>query len=323
MLLLAAWARSTGERPPVVLSVDHGLQRESAHQASHVADRARAHGLESHVLRWSGRKPGSDIEAAAREARYRLCGEWCCSNRIGGLYVAHTIDDQAETFLLRLARGSGVDGLSCMSTVSSLPIPRMENVTLVRPLLNIPRSMLRNYLLSRKEPWLEDAMNTDPRFGRARLRAVWPALTAAGLTSVRIADACRHLARARDTLQEATGSLLARIARIEPHKAWVDGAELGSAPEEIGLRALADLLMHISGRVYRPRFARLEALLAAVRSGGLGGGRTLHGCRIRPFQRKDAVFGAGTISIGREAARRGTMGQPRREPTPEGGHDGY
>ena len=146
-------------------------------------------------------------------------------------------------------------------------------------------------------------MNADPRFARARLRAAWPALEAAGLSAARIAAAARHLGRARTSLEHATAGLLSRVCRIDDGHALLDGQELVTAPEEIGLRALAHLLMHISGRVYRPRFLRLEALFIAIREDQMRGGRTLHGCRIRPASRREAIFGPGTLRITPEAIR--------------------
>jgi tRNA(Ile)-lysidine synthase len=123
MLLLAAWARAQETPAPIVLTVDHGLRKGSARDARNVLARSKAAGLEAHVLTWRGNKPSADIEAAARDARYRLLGMWCLAHRIRSLYVAHSLEDQAETFLLRLARGSGIDGLSAMAPVARFPSP--------------------------------------------------------------------------------------------------------------------------------------------------------------------------------------------------------
>ena len=104
MLLLRDHARARNIPPPIVLTVDHGLRKHAAKDAKQVAAWARAAGLKAHVLTWAGAKSGSGVEAAAREARYRLMGDWLAKKKITALYVGHTQDDQAETFLLRLAR---------------------------------------------------------------------------------------------------------------------------------------------------------------------------------------------------------------------------
>jgi tRNA(Ile)-lysidine synthase len=287
-----------------VLTVDHGLRPDSARDAAEVAAHARGWNLQAYVLRWVVRKPSSDIEGAAREARYRLTGEWCRANGVCCLYVAHTIEDQAETFLLRLARGSGVDGLAAMKVVSSFPSPGCESLRLARPLLGVARGMLRALLRARQVSWLEDPMNCDPRFARARLRTSWPMLEEAGLTAKRIADAARHIGRARSALEHDVTALMATASRENGGIVLLDGVMLASVPEEIGLRALARALRQVSSRGYGPRFERLERLLAAIGAGTLGKGRTLHGCMVRQAPRREACFGPYTLRISREPPRR-------------------
>ena len=308
LLLLSDWADATGRPSPVALIVDHGLQPGSRDVAKDVAARARRHGLIAHVLRWTGRKPGADLEAAAREARYRLMGNWCREHGIRSLFVAHSMDDQAETFLLRLMRGSGVDGLSAMAPVGPYPAALCEELRLARPLLGVPRAALREFLRRRGETWVEDKMNADRRFVRARLRADWPALEAIGFSAERIAGAARHLARARVALDRDCQELLTRASRADGKTIFLDGWAIAAAPDEIGLRALSQVLLQVSGQFYRPRFDRLERLLGAVRSDGLKGGRTLHGCCIKPASKRVACFGPGTFSVTPEPGRRGRGG---------------
>lgn len=282
LLLLVEWARRTGLPDPVVLTVNHGLMRGSSGLADSVAARAKLLGIPAHVFAWRGRKPQSDIENAAREARYRLMGEWCRRNGLYCLYVAHTLEDQAETFLLRLARGSGVDGLAAMAQVSPLPVPQCDSPCIARPLLAVSRVRLRAFLAERCESRFEDPMNEDPRFARTRVRAVWPALESFGLTAERIAGAACHLARARTALELDARCLIEEISSHDGAAVLVNASQLRAAPDEIALRVLARLLMNVSAQTYRPRFDRLERLLTAIRADRLGGGRTLHGCCIKP-----------------------------------------
>jgi tRNA(Ile)-lysidine synthase len=305
MWLVAEWAAAEGQPPPTVLTVDHGLSPGSAKSARGVMEAARAAGLKAHILKWTGDKPQADIEAAARDARYRLMAGWCRRHGIFGLYLGHSIEDQAETFLLRLARGSGLDGLAAMQAVAPCPLSGAAEVRLVRPLLECSRAALRAELARRGIAWTEDPMNADPRFARVRLRAAWPALEAAGLGPARIAGAAGHLARARAALEIVTADFLTAHARIETDAAYVDAAALAAAPREIGLRALASLLGTVSGAQYRPRFERLERLFEAILTGGVGKGRTLQGCRIGSAPKRHALFGASTLKIALEAGRDG------------------
>lgn len=307
MHLLAGWARGARAPKPLVLCVDHGLRATSKKEAAQVARWAKALGLTCEILTVKGPRPTSDIEAWAREARYRLMAQALGRHKLSALYVGHHQDDQAETFLLRLARGSGLDGLSAMRSLSVFPLPGFEELALARPLLDVPREDLRLYLKSRGQEWQEDPMNAQARFARSRIRALLPALAEAGLTAQRIADAAAHLARAREALDLATAAVLARCCRRHEKFLALDPAALGAAPREIGLRALAALLKIVSGEAYRPRFDALERLYDRVCGFGppLGGGATLHGCRIGPAPARHRLFGPDTLVITRESSIRG------------------
>jgi tRNA(Ile)-lysidine synthase len=146
-------------------------------------------------------------------------------------------------------------------------------------------------------------MNVDPRFARARLRAAWPALETLGLTPARIGLAAQHLARARLALDDETEALLVRACRFDGNRAVIDGAAFALVSPEIGLRALAAVLMRVAGQTYRPRFQRLERLFLLIQGGRLEAARTLHGCRVSRAPRRYASFGAGTLMVAREGKR--------------------
>ena len=303
MRLFADWAREEKAPKPAVLTVDHGLRSRSPADADRVVDWAKDLGLSASVLRWEGKKPKANLEDAAREARYRLMGEWCKSRGIAALFVAHTRDDQAETFLLRLGRGSGVDGLSAMRARAPYPLPCF-GIELFRPLLGFSRDDLRAYLSRDDIQWLEDPMNADPRFARVRLRNLMPALAEAGVPAERVAAAAAHLARAREALERQADNFIAHHAKLERSgTVLIDGAALSEAPREVGLRVFAALLMRVSGEKYRPRFERLEAAFDGLTAPGFRG-RTLGGCKIARAARGKAVFGPATLVIGPESARR-------------------
>ena len=308
MHLLAGWAKAAKRVAPVVLCVDHGLRSTSAKEAKQVAAWAKAAGLQACILTVKGLRPKSDIEAAAREARYGLMGAWMAAQKLAALYVGHTQDDQAETFLLRLARGSGLDGLAAMRPLAAFPLSGFEGRLVVRPLLGVSRQDLRNYLKARDQDWLEDPMNSQARFARTKIRQLSAALQKADLTSARIADAAAHLARAREALEQVTDAVLARACKEAGGMILLDPLALAAAPREIGLRGLAKLLMGVSGQSYRPRFDALERLFDKIAGGGLGHdatlGATLHGCRIGAAPRRHQAFGPQTLVLARESSRK-------------------
>jgi tRNA(Ile)-lysidine synthase len=319
MHLAAGWLkdRSHPLSRGSVLTVDHGLRPGSADDAKAAAEMAARAGFASHVLTWRGPRPRANVEDSARQARYRLLGDWCRAHGVRTIVLAHTRDDQAETFLLRLGRGSGLDGLSAMRRRTPLPLSGYDGIELIRPLLHVGRDELRSYLAERDVGWLEDPMNDDPHFARVRIRQVMPALECAGISRERIAQAARHLDRAREALEADTEGFLGRHACFtEDGSAFVDGAALRAQPREVGLRALSAVLLRVSGRAYRPRFERLEQLYEAILRSGAA--RTLSGCRIGSARAGDRMFGTATVEVRRERPR-GTPIKERRAP----GSDGF
>jgi len=309
MHLLRVFAKAQKLKPPIVLTVDHGLRKSSAVDARQVAAWAKQAGLKAHVLAWRGSKPGRGVEAAAREARYRLMGAWLVKHKIAALFVGHTQDDQAETFLLRLARGSGLDGLAAMRPQAPWPVPDFPELGVARPLLGLRRDSLRAYLERLGQAWLDDPMNDDAAFDRVKIRKAQAVLAEAGLSSARIAAAALHLARARESLEIVTEAVLARAARTWGAGALLDPAVLAAAPREVGLRALASLLMAVGRQPYRPRFDSLERLFDRIVAGDLRGGATLHGCHIRPRAKKEKDFAPFSLVLQPESPRktRGSM----------------
>jgi tRNA(Ile)-lysidine synthase len=317
MHLAAEWASRNAARRPLVLSVDHGLRRDSELETRTVMTWASRLALQATMLRWTGPKPRTGLEEKARLARYRLMGEWCVSHSVKWLMLGHTRDDQAENFLLRLARGSGVDGLSGMRGSVPLPVPLVSGVQVLRPLLDIDRAELRNYLVRRGATWFEDPMNGDANFARVRIRKLIPALAEAGICASRIVSASRHLARARLALDASTRMFLAKHAEFGSAGAAIDGASLEGLPREIGLRVLSETLLRVGGGSYRPRFERLERLFHAVTTSDFKR-HTLAGCCVSRAPRARAAFGPKTIWITREKARKSVT---RADPTHSRGTD--
>jgi tRNA(Ile)-lysidine synthase len=283
--------QETAERPLAAVTVDHGLRPESAAEAAAVAALCAGRGIGHALLRWDDPAGAGNLQARAREARRRLIGDWARVGGIGAVALGHTLDDQAETFLLRLARGSGVDGLSGMA-----PVTRADGLVWIRPLLAVRRAALRAWLSERGVAWADDPSNADPRFERARARALMPLLGTLGLGPERLAATAGAMARAREALERATAQLAARA--VEAGRAGdlaLDPGPLSGAPDEIRLRLLAAALVWVSGAHYRPRLVRIEAALAAIEAGRVGHGLTLHGCVLRAR--------GGRVAIRREPAR--------------------
>lgn len=282
-LLADDWARRAGGRLSA-LTVDHGLRPEAPREARRVGAWLTARGIDHHILSRPGVRPTSGLQEAARRLRYGLMTSWCRESGVLHLLLAHNLEDQGETFLLRLGRGSGIDGLSAMAALIETP-----EVRILRPLLAVERDRLRATLAGYRQDWLEDPSNLDPGFARTGLRAAQPALTGAGLSPARLAATARRMGGVRRVLETAASALSAECCAVYPAGyARLDAAALAAVPGEVSVRILARLLLCIGARDYAPPREKLHRLLGAIARGGPRSARTLGGCRILP--RKEGVL---------------------------------
>lgn len=273
-LLAHEWAKTRGIAIHAV-TVDHGMRRESADEAAQVRVWLRRYGMAHAILRWQPASfPSSNIQAAAREARYALLADWCMTNKTAHLLLAHHEDDQAETFLLRLQRGSGVDGLSAMRACSE-----RDGIQLLRPLLGIPKKRLILTLQANGQSWLEDPSNQAGHYTRTTMRKLLPMLAEAGITPALLAATAGRMARARAFLEQETERAATQCLTL--HDAGfitVDATLFYALHEEIGLRVLAEALRRMNGALYRPRFKALRHVYTYMRSKAC----TLEGCKFQP-----------------------------------------
>ena len=172
------------EKPPklIAVTIDHGLRKESAREARAVARLAKTLNVEHVTLRWTGRKPKTGIQEAARNARYRLLSEEAHRQNAMHILTAHTLDDQAETLLFRMARGSGVSGLVGMRWFDGIPVSRREAGKLGQAIARCAEGAAHRDAESR-----EDRLLGRPLEFRSALHAASPAQTHA-IASARGAD---------------------------------------------------------------------------------------------------------------------------------------
>ena len=291
-LLASRWAKRLGGAV-VALTVDHGLRPDSASEARQVAKWLGGHDIRHKILYWPGPYPASGIQAAARQARYRLLTEYCHDHAILHLLVGHHREDQAETVLIRLEGHSGPDGLAAMA-----PLSERRHLRLLRPLLEEPRDRLTSYLTAVGQPWIDDPSNDNTQMARGRLRAPDGRLASAYALAEALSDA-RTYANDRILAERATATLAAQALRF--HTAGyitIDRAVLASAAPDIVERVLVRSLMAVAGRRYPPRGLRTRRLRDAVISADGFSGRTLAGCRLVEHQ--------NSVHVCREPARIGS-----------------
>jgi len=292
LLVLAARWRAGRKRGPAFLAVtvDHGLRPESAREARAVKRLCTQLGVRHRTLRWTGDKPATALQEEARRVRYELLA--AAARGAGAPYVltAHTLDDQAETVLLRMARGSGISGLGAMARQTVLPAAgvsarKSSAIVLVRPLLDLPKKRLIATLAAMGFTFVDDPSNRDPRFTRPRLRALMPALADEGLGAHRLALLARRMRRADATIEAAVDAAIDVVSG----GAWsgggpitIDAEKWGRLPAEVSLRLLGRAIDRLGqeGPLKLGKLEALHATLEAARTEKIRLRRTLAGALI-------------------------------------------
>lgn len=258
------------------LIVDHGLRKESSQEAQWVKAFLQSKGIEAHVLTWQGSKPKSNIHHSAREARYDLLLNFCQANQIPYLLTAHNLNDQAETVMLRIFRGSGIDGISAIPQEI-----KRDGITIFRPLLPFSRGDIENIVNDSGWEHVNDPSNSDMRYARTQVRDILNQLPEKNIWLARLSLLAENATRVRKFLERETEQALQ--ASVEFNKwgfATVNPDKLLSYDEEIILRVLSAILKKISGNLYPPRFKSLKRLLQAIIKND-GSLTTLWGCLIK------------------------------------------
>ena len=290
MLLAAEYAAATASLARfVVYSVDHGLRPEAAGEAAFVVAEAKRLGFKARALRWDGEKPATGIQEAARMARYRLFAEAMRRDGADVLVTAHHLGDQAETVLMRLAHGSGIEGLRGMDYLAEI-----GDVRIVRPLLGIDPADLREVVRGAGLRAVTDPSNSDLDYERVRWRKLMPELEAMGLDARRLSKFAERMRDAETALVAMTAEALSMVE----FGAGDEGAAFArnlimSVPRAIAVRVVGRVLERV-GNARKPHaIGAVEALTdrlirEPVRT-------TLHGCIIRS--------GGKTVRITREGPR--------------------
>ena len=261
MWLAARWRAALKNGPRLVaVTIDHALRDEAAREARDVKRLATSLKVYHRTLRWTGAKPKTGLPAAARDARYRFLTKAARSAGATHIFTAHTRDDQAETFIMRLSRGSGIGGLAAMARQSA-----RDGVTLARPLLDIPKAHLITTLSKAGVAFADDPSNRDVRFTRPRLRDLMPALAAEGADARNLARLASRLARANaalDVMSDGAERYLASFDAFDG-RAGFDLAAFSALSEEIRVRLLLRAIDR-AGHEGPAELGKVEALLQAM-----------------------------------------------------------
>jgi tRNA(Ile)-lysidine synthase len=270
LVLTHTFAKRAGLRV-IAATVDHGLRTGAAAEAATVAGFCAKQGISHQVLRWNDWDGDGNLQASARAARYDLLTDWAADHRIDTVVLGHTQDDLAETFLMNLARGSGVDGLSGMII--------QKDRLFLRPLLTVRRAALQDMLRDQGIDWADDPSNDDTQFDRVKARQMMQTLGDLGLTTDRLVQTADHMTRAQNSLIAHADTFIRNHAIQDGPDLVINNRVLRIGWSDTEPRVLASAIMWVGGADYRPRFKALCDAAKAVLGGDT---RTLHGVKMVP-----------------------------------------
>ena len=261
MLILDLWCKNNNTNLTAI-TVDHKLREESTNEAIYVNSLCKEKNIKHVILTWEGEKPDHNIELIARENRYKLISNYCKNNKIDYVFIAHHLQDQAETFLIRLFRGSGIDGLSSMKKIAE-----NYNLKIIRPFLNVKKEDLRQYLLENKIEWVEDESNNDEKYLRNKIRLFLNSFENKDDIIKRIDFAVNQINDYKVFIDNYIKKVERKIVSFNSfgtcilHKHF-----LLQEDENIILKILAQISMIVSGNKYKPRLEKLRRLLDTIQN---------------------------------------------------------
>lgn len=291
MALVERWATQNAGAPRIIVyTLNHGLRPEAAAETTLVARYAKELGMDVRVLKWDGQKPKTGIQAGARRARYGLIGNAMAADGAEVLLTAHHRDDQAETLLMRMAHGSGLKGLGGMRAEAIV-----EGVSVFRPLLDVPKSVLEAVVAERGWTPVADPSNDDVHYERVRWRQMLPQLSQLGLDAGVLAGLAKRLGRAENALDAMADRSFAEIGVLDPFGiVRLNADKFGAADMEIQIRLVQKSLLLAGDQRKQFALAQIEQLVVALNASNFVP-ITLLGCKIDMHQQQ--------VVFAREAGR--------------------
>jgi tRNA(Ile)-lysidine synthase len=325
MALLLLFKNIYGKKIKIIcLTVDHNVRKDSAADAKFVANFCAQNSIDCSILKsYLKNSPEVDIEGSLREVRYNLLTDFCQKNKIENLFLAHHKQDLAENFLIRLFRGSGIDGLSAMPTIRHCeewqrPDAAIQKLQIIRPLLDFSKSDLEKYLQIKKAAWVEDESNEDINFLRNKIRKFLQTLPDFDAINDRIALASQAILEAKKILAKETKKNFPKIfkahtstrhpdANRDPSSQNVDyGFNRNDAGKKqrllldlekfiklekpVATRYLALALMQVANRHYKPRREKLTRIYQLIVENKLNKKTEFYGCELEKLNEQEILI---------------------------------
>lgn len=244
-----------------VITVDHQLREESSKEAKYVAEICKKYNINHTILVWEGEKPQHNIELIARENRYNLISKFCKQNNINTLLIAHHLQDQTETFFIRLFRGSGIDGLASMNDINN-----MYGLTILRPFLECCKEDLQTFLEEKQIQWVEDPSNNDEKYLRNKIRKFLNSFDNKQEILSRINSAVENINESKLSINSLIKNIEKKIVSYNSFgTCLLDKNKLIEQDDIVALKILSTISMKISGNIYKPRLKKLKRLFETIK----------------------------------------------------------
>lgn len=280
---LVHWCKMAGLNI-VALHVNHGLRAAADGEAEYVQDLCKKLNVPCYVFCWTGEKPQAGLESVARDVRYKFMTDFCRKNNVDALFVAHQADDQIETFLMNLGRGSGLFGLAAMRRETL-----RDGVKIVRPLLDVSRAELKQFCDDNNIKYFVDEMNLDEHYTRVKIRKNRHLMNdKLGISDARILLAIQNLGRLRDKIDADVAKLVDGV--WDGQRAMFSDIFLFDLADDIRLKFVGTVIQRVGGNKYPPRLNSLANALTQMQGDCKF---TLGHCTIRRFKNKILVVPEG------------------------------
>lgn len=258
LLTLNEWSKKNNTKV-IAITVDHKLRLTSTEEANYVSQICHEFDIEHHILTWDAEKSFKNLEAKARDKRYELISKFCKENSVKYLITAHHMSDQAETFFIRLFRGSGIEGLSSMQEITNI-----FDITIIRPFLTLHKSFLKKFLIDNSIKWIEDESNQDEKFLRNKIRNFIDSFEDKETITERINFAINEINKCKENFLKIVNEAEKDILKFEFDRCILFIDNIFKYDSNVILRLLAKALMNESGNIYKPRLEKLKKLFDEI-----------------------------------------------------------
>ncbi len=265
------------------ITIDHKMRKSSSSEALKLGKILQKEQISHSIISIDAKKiPEKNIEAKLRELRFEELYDFCQKEKIKYLFLGHHLGDVAENFLIRLFRGSGLDGLSTISEISDF-----KKIKLVRPLLDLEKEDLKNFLRSKKIKWFEDGSNLDEKFLRNKIRNFFETFPEKSLIQSRIKNASDEISRTRDFFDKILLKQAKKILKFNQQNfCLIDLKKFQKTDEKIALKILALLAMEVSQQNYKPRLKDLKIFYDYLIKNSQIKPRNFYGCTFEQINEK-------------------------------------